>query len=407
MSDKNYKGFFKRFTSKSLRKNTANRNNTKRSNITRRSNNKINFNKSILYSGPICDPIGFFQQTAKCWINSVQMLFTNTDGIKEIVQPILVGPKIIIEKDVMKEVYNIYESSVNFVRATSEPDKLPRALILNSTIISFDNFNDNLQLFINTFQKRFRRHYIQTKSFHLENKTNKYRTKGSNVLTCELSYKKSTGLTPLNIPGAILIDVIIFFFILRKIFNVNIDIEYVKNNNIDTPYGDVFISLVKSTPVSKISGVLCAFDKHISCFFYCNKKGYYYNATGINPDGNNIIEFPVNEWFQLIESKKGELSFFNLTIEGIGVYHTYPVFIVNDTYTLYYPPQKKIITQKVYDYNLMKGTIDFAKGIINPELEFYIRKGFTSQRFTLIKDDLILEAYYKLSVNDDDGLKAH
>ncbi len=48
MSDKNYKGFFNRFTSKSIRKNTANRNNTKRSNITRRSNNKINFNKSIL-----------------------------------------------------------------------------------------------------------------------------------------------------------------------------------------------------------------------------------------------------------------------------------------------------------------------------------------------------------------------
>jgi len=40
------------------------------------------------FRGVICDPLGFEQHTGECWIDTIQELLFNTDGLKDITQPL-------------------------------------------------------------------------------------------------------------------------------------------------------------------------------------------------------------------------------------------------------------------------------------------------------------------------------
>lgn len=83
------------------------------------------------WRGTLCDSLGFFQHYGECWNDAIQMAVLYTDGIKELTQPLLYFTKITHE----------YISSL-------EPFKYES-----------DSFIDTAFVYMQSLQRRFRRHY--------------------------------------------------------------------------------------------------------------------------------------------------------------------------------------------------------------------------------------------------------
>ena len=104
-------------------------------------------------NGPLCDSEGFYNHTGECWNNSLQMVFLNSDAIKEKVQR-----KLASEDIDPAEVETIFRP---YVEESLE-------MLLQSKKQNMDDYNKNqlmlayignIYSYLETVQKRFRRHY--------------------------------------------------------------------------------------------------------------------------------------------------------------------------------------------------------------------------------------------------------
>lgn len=103
----------------------------------------------FLEKGPLCDSEGFYQHNGECWNDSLQQLFFNADGLKEVVQ------NSIVTRDFSTHL--VYLPNTIFIPFDTTISKEDYTFMFYEEI---DMQKQWIHLYLAETQKRFLRHYI-------------------------------------------------------------------------------------------------------------------------------------------------------------------------------------------------------------------------------------------------------
>jgi hypothetical protein len=275
------------------------------------------------WTGTICDPVGFFQHTGQCWLNSMAMMFLNADGLKEFTQPKAIDATLTVSETE----YDIYESIFAVLKK-----EFPKNMIWKK--VSYRNFKYHMDDFFIHLQNRFRRHYAFATG-GVED-----RVGGQNSLMCEYR-AKSALLEGWEGPdkGGSLTHIFLLFFVMKSVFQLPVKSTYFFENKLSLTH------IFGKDDIARPTGILLLTIDHSTCFFTCNDISYYYNAAS----DLQLFQFPYYDFLtHYTNGYSLYLSSIGFTEEYEDTYVSYPVLMHKTGHVIMYDPTtRRIITDGI------------------------------------------------------------
>ncbi len=105
-------------------------------------------------NGPLCDSEGFYNHIGECWNDALQMIFLNSDAVKEKVQGKLAAED--VDPAEVEEIFRPFvEDSIELLVQSKKNERM-NDYKKNQMVLGYIG---NIYAYLETVQKRFRRHY--------------------------------------------------------------------------------------------------------------------------------------------------------------------------------------------------------------------------------------------------------